>query len=648
MLTLLQQLRDQAVIENIDYYFAKLIAQQGQHLSKQTNDLACFLAAQLSFLHQKGHSCLWLDERLLTNPFELQAVPEFSAVIQELHHLLPETVAQWPTLLRQHPAFSLFSITAENVAPIILRQFNSHFALYLHRIGQDEYYIAQRLSQIKTFSYTPALLQEIKTILATLFAENQSTPDWQKIAVATAFSRSITFISGGPGTGKTTTVAKLLLGLQWLQQLQGLPPLSIRLAAPTGKAATRLTESLHQAVKQIALPVTLTTNLPQEAATIHRLLGMRPNTQPTYHQQRPLNIDVLVIDEASMINLSLMATLLRGVHPETRLIFLGDKDQLASVEAGSIMVELGQFLQFDYSPQQSDYLAQVCTEQLPQAVQNNFIRDSLCHLQHSYRFKADTGIGQLARLVNQRQAEQSWQLFSHYPDIQALPLTTDCPPNMANTANQEIIRFAVNLYQDYFNFVRQQTTWHLAEIETAFTLFKRCRLLSALRTGLFGVEQLNQQIADALRQQKQIDFRLSHEWYLGKPVIVLQNDHNIRLFNGDIGLVLPDSSGNLKVWFETEQGFRDVLSSRVPSVEPAYVMTVHKSQGSEFEHTVLVLPQEYNSLLSKELIYTAITRAKRYFSVFCNENIWLMAVRNQTIRHSGLAEQIKQYFNQEE
>ncbi|MFC0323894.1 exodeoxyribonuclease V subunit alpha [Gallibacterium melopsittaci] len=642
MLTILRQLCDATIIEQIDYYFAKLIYQQGTTLDPKVNNLATVLAALLSFYHQRGHSCLYLSEELIADPFELALLPEWEPLLYELRQALSVIpVSEWQKQLLLHPAFSS---DKQQVTPIIFRELEQNTICYLHRIWQDEHYIAQRLAKSQTIAHTSQQLTYIGQILSTLFTSTAPQPDWQKIAVATAFSRTITFISGGPGTGKTTTVAKLLLGLQWLQQLQQQPPLSIRLAAPTGKAATRLTESLHQAVQQIQLPLDLTTELPQEAATISRLLGMRPNSQPTYHQQRPLNIDVLVVDEASMIDLTTMALLLRGVHPDTRLIFLGDKDQLTSVEAGSIMAELGQFLPLAYSQIQADYLQRVCGQHLAITAQQNFIRDSLCHLQYSYRFSVDKGIGQLANAVNQGEAEQSWQLFDNYDDIQALPLFK----YQFGEKNNKIVQFATALYQEYFTFIHQQTCWHLPQIAQAFALFKRCRLLSALRSGPFGVEQLNQQIADKLRQQKQVTFRATHEWYLGKPVIVLQNDHNVRLFNGDIGLVLPDEQGNLKVWFETEQSFRDVLPSRVPSAEPAYVMTVHKSQGSEFNHAVLVLPQEYNALLTRELIYTAITRAKEYFTVFSDEAIWLNAVRSRTYRASGLAAQIKHYFYGEE
>ncbi|MFC0308447.1 exodeoxyribonuclease V subunit alpha [Gallibacterium trehalosifermentans] len=642
MLTILRQLREAAIIEQIDYYFAQLIYQQGTTLDPKVNNLATLLAALLSFHHQRGHSCLYLSEDLLANPFELLSLPEGQSLLHELRQSLPSIpVTEWHTPLLLHAAFSS---DQQQVTPIVLRLFAQDTVCYLHRIWQDEYYIAQRLANSKVLPHTAQQLSYIEHILSTLFVATAPKPDWQKIAVATAFSRTITFISGGPGTGKTTTVAKLLLGLQWLQRLQQQPPLSIRLAAPTGKAATRLTESLHQAVQQIQLPLDFTAELPQEAATIHRLLGMHPNSPPTYHQQRPLNIDVLVVDEASMIDLATMALLLRGVHPNTRLIFLGDKDQLASVEVGAIMAELGQFLPLAYSQPHADYLQHVCGQTLAATPQCNFIRDSLCHLQHSYRFRADKGIGQLANAVNQGAAEQSWQLFSRYEDIQVLSLSNQ----QIGEKNHHVVQFACTLYREYFMFMQQQTLWTPAQIAQAFALFKRNRLLSALRSGALGVEQLNQQIAEMLRQQKHVTFRAAHEWYLGKPVIVLQNDHNVRLFNGDIGLVLPDEQGNLKVWFETESGFRGVLPSRVPSVESAYVMTVHKSQGSEFNHTVLVLPQEFNALLTRELIYTAITRAKDKFTVFSEEMIWLNAVQRRTFRASGLATQIKRYFYQGE
>ncbi|MEH8041566.1 exodeoxyribonuclease V subunit alpha [Gallibacterium anatis] len=641
MLALLQQLRDQKLIENIDYYFADYIARQGQSQTEAINDLAALFAALLSFANQQGHSCLFLTKNVLENPFELKYQPEQQALLQQIEDLLaPYDVKALLANLVQHPAFSM---NDQQNTPIVCKKIGEIDALYFHRIWQDEHYIAARLSESRSIHYQQNELTDLKRILQALFPHSQHLPDWQKIAVATAFSSTISFISGGPGTGKTTTVAKLLLGLQWLQQIRKQPWLNIRLAAPTGKAATRLTESLHQAIQNIHLPLDLSSTLPQEAATIHRLLGMRPNSPPRYHQQQPLNIDVLVIDEASMINLALMATLLRGIKPSTKLIFLGDKDQLASVESGAIMAELGQFLSFDYSRQQAAFLATVCEQQLAFSNELNFIRDSLCHLQHSYRFNQNTGIGQLAKAVNQRQAEESWQLFAEYDDIRVLPLFR---PGEAN--NQQVVDFAVQLYSDYFKFVQSEKNWQPEAVAKAFMLFKQARLLSALRNGQFGVEQLNQRIAEQLRRKKYIRFQHAHEWYLGKPVIILQNDNNSRLFNGDIGLVLPDKNGDLKVWFEAEQGFREVLSSRVPSVEPAYVMTVHKSQGSEFTRTVLVLPAEYNPLLSKELIYTAITRAKQAFTVFSREAIWKAAVRTQTQRYSGLAQQIKQIFKEKE
>ncbi|HBO37430.1 MAG TPA: exodeoxyribonuclease V subunit alpha [Pasteurellaceae bacterium] len=200
----------------------------------------------------------------------------------------------------------------------------------------------------------------------------------------------------------------------------------------------------------------------------------------------------------------------------------------------------------------------------------------------------------------------------------------------------QVLQSAVENYADFLHYIQSLSAQNaqledniLAEV---FAKFNSVRFLTALRTGEFGVEQLNQSIAEKLRQKGLLQFKHSRDWYLGQPVMVNRNDNNVGLFNGDIGIYL----GNRRVWFETGDGYKSVSISRVPSHETAFVMTVHKSQGSEFPHTFLVLPTENSPILSKELIYTALTRAKKQLTVFTAENIWKSAVRNPIKRQSGL------------
>lgn len=648
MLTLLAQLRDNNHISTLDYYFAQFITDKAPHCSLALKDLVALLAALSSYYHQQGHSCLYLTPDCFNNPFGLVYQSDkfemLTAIQTKIATFIPnKSFTHWQQQLCQHPAFSS---NPTDKCPLLLQQYADQTALYLNRLWQDEFEIAKFLTQAKP---TPTLdYEKVTTILAKLFPESHITMeqspeisneiDWQKVAVATALKQQLCLISGGPGTGKTRTVSRLLAGLQWLQLSEQKPALSIKLVAPTGKAAARLNESIADAINNMPLAEELKHLIPQQASTIHRLLGLVANRPAKYNPENPLDADVLVVDEASMIDISLLATLFRALRSTTKVILLGDKDQLASVEAGAILGELGQFLIEGYSPAHAEYLQQVCQQQVSTINHHTPLRDSLCHLSKSYRFHAQSGIGHLASAINQDNPTLSWQCFQHYSDIKLIHYHTTQPA-------QQIADYAVIEYQTYLNQLNQQNTLTLEQIKQIFSLFKQVRILSALRIGTLGIENLNLLIAEQLRKKYLVKFRQAHEWYSGKAIMVNQNDPNIQLFNGDIGLALPDNEGHLRVWFESENGqFRAVSPSRVPSHEPAYVMTIHKSQGSEFEHCIMLLPQEFNPILTNELVYTGITRAKKRLTVFSDENIWKTAIRTHTTRQSGLAEQIKKIY----
>ncbi|QDJ12507.1 exodeoxyribonuclease V subunit alpha [Mergibacter septicus] len=642
MLTLLYQLRNENIISSLDYYFAQFITEQGKACSTATQDLVAFLACLSSYYHQQGYSCLYLNAELWKNPFDLAYRQDkceiLSAIQQKMTEVMPTSLnfQQWQHQLQSHPAFSTAPTTN---APFLLQQYSTQTALYLQRVWQDEHQIATFLAQSKTNSKLNK--EQIAIILDKLFPEQDSNPtneiNWQKVAIATAIKQQICLISGGPGTGKTRTVSRLLIGLQWLQLLNHQAPLCIKLVAPTGKAAARLNESISDAIQSMPLADELKNLIPQQASTIHRLLGLSADRLAKYNQNNPLNVDVLVIDEASMIDLSLLATLFRALPASTKVILLGDKDQLASVEAGAILGELGQFLDEGYSLQHAEYLQQVCQQQVNTNHHQTPLRDSLCHLSKSYRFDSQSGIGHLARAINQNNAHQSWQCFTRYADLELI--------NYQNSPAQQVANYAVTQYSRYLEQILAKKNLTQTQIKQIFTLFKQIRFLSALRIGHLGVENLNDLIAEQLRIAKLVYFRQPHEWYSGKAIMVTQNDPNIQLFNGDIGLALPDEDGRLKIWFESENGqFRAISPSRVPANEPAYVMTIHKSQGSEFEHCIMLLPQEFNPILTNELIYTGITRAKKRLTVFADEQIWKTAVYTHTTRQSGLAEQLRMLY----
>ncbi|MGL5037568.1 MAG: exodeoxyribonuclease V subunit alpha [Aeromonas sp.] len=449
----------------------------------------------------------------------------------------------------------------------------------------------------------------------------------QKLAAATAAARPFAVISGGPGTGKTTTVAKLLAILVETGLQAGKAP-AIRLVAPTGKAAARLTESIGTALQALDLPPEWVEAIPTEAGTLHRLLGVIPGrSQFRHHAGNPLHLDVLVVDEASMVDLPMMARLLDALPSHARLILLGDKDQLASVEAGAVLGDICSFIEQGISPAQAEWLSHQTGYRLQGSPAGAPVRDSLCLLAKSWRFDQHSGIGQLARACNSGDAtavESVWG--AGFADISLHP--------WAGEAYDALIAQGVAGYGSYLKAARAGD-----DPAVVFKAFNRFQILCALRDGPFGVQGLNERLELALSRAGLI--ARDGDWYAGRPVMVVRNDHGIGLYNGDMGLCLPDETGRLKVWFEQPDGtLRALLPSRLPPHETVYAMTIHKSQGSEFAHTVLVLPDSSSPLLTRELVYTGITRAKARLDLYGDRALLAQAVRKKTERYSGLAERL--------
>lgn len=501
------------------------------------------------------------------------------------------------------------------------------------------------VDRIVTSANSASELQRLDTAIPLTACLN-----WQKVAAAVALTRRFAVISGGPGTGKTTTVTKLLAAMVHQASTKGETP-TIKLVAPTGKAAARLTESIGKAVDALALSPELKQRIPTESSTLHRLLGAIPGRVEFRHNKtNPLHLDVLVLDEASMVDLPMMHRLLDALPSHARLILLGDKDQLASVEAGAVLSDICDFSAQGYSQKQNERVKALtqfncqfgCTAK--QLVSP--LADSLCVLQKSYRFDARSGIGQLAKQVNAASSRGFEQVWSKgFEDIEWLPLSGD--------SYQKLIDRMVRAYQPYLTESKLASpqgktlqsqealiNWQHGIARQVLGLFAQSRLLCAVREGDFGVTGLNQRIESRLKQRSLIP-RGEELWYVGRPLMVTKNDHGLGLYNGDIGICLWDNSAQtprLKVFFELPDGsIKSVLPSRMPEHETAYAMTIHKSQGSEFAHTFMILPGEFSPLLTKELIYTGITRAKSRFTLVADGKVLGKGIRHKTVRHSGLS-----------
>ncbi|MDD5479167.1 exodeoxyribonuclease V subunit alpha [Rhodoferax sp.] len=589
------------------------------------------LAALTSHQYGRGHACL--DVSLLAE--RGVAVLGWASSLQAF---LPEDLAAG--------AASLPWIHG-TASPLVL----AAGRLYLRRNWQAEQTIrAAILARLTQPMAVPGGLAES---LNSLFDASTATqPDWQKVACALAAHGRFTLITGGPGTGKTTTVVRLL-GLLQSQAVAAGKPLRIALAAPTGKAAARLGESIAQAVQH--LPPQMQAHIPAQAQTLHKLLHQRSSTQTG--APPALAFDLVVVDEASMIDLALMARLLVAVPPQASLILLGDKDQLASVEAGAVLGQLcAGAEQGAYLPETVQWVSTHSGQDLSAwAGQGSRLAQHTVMLRQSRRFAAESLIGQWARAVNTGQRaelERLWQAtpvacqpaatvdeFQADLHLQPIPAVTRLQPASARAA--DVAGLAQRGWQQWLTQLKalgtggqaakQAKQANCSDVQALALLaaFAQFQVLCALREGAWGVTAMNRTLSHALGFAPE-------GWFAGRPVMVTRNDYHLNLMNGDVGLCLPRAKG-LRVAFALGDTVRWVLPSRLDAVETVFAMTVHKSQGSEFEHVALVLPDVASPVLTRELLYTGITRAKQRLTLVVPQaGVLRQAAQTQILRSGGL------------
>lgn len=530
----------------LDYAFSQFMGQHSQLKAEQKNKFIS-IVLQLSYAQNHGHSCITIDR-------DGQNIVYASGLADE-----------------------------SGTRPLVLEQQK----LYLQRFWHYECRIAEKLHKLTAVKPVKINLSEL---IDRYFAISDEI-NWQKLAAIAAVNSSFSIVTGGPGTGKTTTVVKILALLQELS----LQPLNIALAAPTGKAAMRLQESIGHSKIELPCSESVRNKIPEQVITIHRLLGARPPSPYfKYNADWPLPYDIVVVDEASMIDLPLMSKLLSALKANARLILLGDKDQLASVETGTVLADL--------------------SHALPEFTQE---------LKKSYRFAGNIKL--FADAVNRQDAESAWELLEEkHGDVCLL--------------QDEPVSYIVGKQLEYLQLIADNADFK--QVYEAFNLFQ---VLCANRQGLNSVADINKRVTQALREQKLI--KGSGDWYVGRPVLITQNDAVLHLYNGDIGLCISDNENNglLMVFFLLADGsIRKISPARLPSCETVFAMTIHKSQGSEFNEVLLLLPETINPILTKELIYTGITRARQVVKLLADKTIFLTTIKRKVERSSGLSDRFKE------
>ncbi|MGI2071347.1 exodeoxyribonuclease V subunit alpha [Shewanella baltica] len=703
---LLKQWEQERLLTPLDRHFA--LEMSHLHPNDSQQPLFVLLCALLSQQLSSQHSCLVLAHIVPLNPMaEQNSHCKISLSLEALTETLQ--------------TFDAVGQAGSN-KPLIF----DNGRLYLQRYHQFETSVAASLIRLSgsvskhsedVSHQEQTQTAKLRSLLDQLFPANVSDPhslttnvltnsedtapiNWQKVATATAMGKKLSVITGGPGTGKTTTVTKLLLLLQMESQQE------IRLVAPTGKAAARLSESIKASKARLAKELsthaadivddarnrnsqdflTALGRIPEEASTLHRLLGVIPNSPHfRHHQGNPLRLDLLIVDEASMVDLPMMYKLLSALPEHASLILLGDQDQLASVEAGAVLADICAGLkipvdpnnlaqnniasnnpalwQMRYSKEQAERLSALTGFELTPYINDApKLGDSLCMLMHSHRFKGDAGIGLLASAVNRADLQgilQVWQQgpaelnwLEHSMVVSQTQAKVSEPVN--NTGLNLLLEQACQQYGVYLRALNNHASNNdvsNSDVDTRpstadiIESFNQYRILCAMRSGDYGVEGINQYVTQALANAKLI--KPLQEFYLGRPIIIQSNDYNLGLFNGDIGLILQDEDKPERLmahFIKADGSLLKVLPARLPSHETCYAMTVHKSQGSEFSRVALVLPPSPSlaqwQLLTKELVYTAITRAKVHFTCLGTQHVFERASSQATQRASGLADRL--------
>lgn len=654
-------------IEAIDKFIALEFANVPELESEQKQLWAVLLVA-LSFMQRNGHSCLslaalagqrWFNEPSTNEPFtNEQATQNIDEGDTQEETASVKAGVLFPALT---PLIKVVKNAFENsvIAQLFVYQDGR---LYSRRYFDFEQEVAKSIVERTALTtLNNDSLERLKALWPKMFpTENVLQQDWQQVAVAKSLVQRFSVINGGPGTGKTYTVLRLLLALQALDK-----DINIVLAAPTGKAQQRMTESIISNLESLRGDISddVLNSVPTEAVTIHRLLGLREHTVSTkFGFNNALNLDVLIVDEASMVDLALMARIMRALPAHAKLYFIGDADQLPAVELGNVLEQLVDNTSainqsnLDNCPldlQQDEYIGAVPSDMrqhivslcphLPLLAVDENAKTWVSTLQAPQRFKGQ--VAEVATAIQQGDVEKALLALTQVDKSEFLSksMLNEGVQLLLERASTDILKpLAEESFSDLFANPFDENGNEYGP-KDALAKLNEVRWLTPMRRGPLGVEGLNSLVFDVVKKHIK---RREGQFYQGQPIMIVKNHHPQRLSNGEVGVIWPNETGKLFAWFESpDGGIRHISLSRVPQFETVFAMTIHKSQGSEFKHVVLVLSDAPSdkaaNLLHRGLVYTGLTRAKEGCLIVAEKHTLSSMIEKVDKRFSGLSETIQ-------